>query len=305
MKDSRFFQQALLMLRVLPYVTREDCFALKGGTAINLFVRDLTRLSVDIDLTYLPVEPREESLNNISQALTRIADSITKGLPGARVQPSRYKGSGRITKFFVRDHDAQIKIEPNEIIRGIVFPSRELDLSPKAQDLFELAVSSQVVSFEDLYGGKICAALDRQHPRDLFDVKLLLENEGITKNVRKAFLVYLISHNRPIHELLDPQPIDIKVLFEEEFVGMTDHEVVCEDLVEARRMLISKIKKDLSAEERKFVLSVKEISPNWELLGLAGIDKLPAVQWKLENLKKMKTEARSKVVEKLKRVLDL
>jgi predicted nucleotidyltransferase component of viral defense system len=304
MKDSRFFQQALLMLRVLPYVTREDCFALKGGTAINLFVRDLTRLSVDIDLTYLPVAPREESLNNISQALTRIADAITQGLSGAKVQPSQPKGSKRFTKIFIKDRGVQIKIEPNEIIRGTISPSRELGLSKKAQDLFELDVSSQILSFEDLYGGKICAALDRQHPRDLFDVKLLLENEGFNEKVRKAFVVYLISHNRPIHELLDPQLIDIKIMFEEEFSGMTDHRVSCEDLVEARRILISKIKSELSEEERKFILSVKEMNPQWELLSLEGVEKLPAVQWKLENLRKMGSKARERAVKKLREALD-
>jgi hypothetical protein len=46
------------LIRVLPSIAEEACFALKGGTAINLFVRDMPRLSVDIDLTYLPVQPR-------------------------------------------------------------------------------------------------------------------------------------------------------------------------------------------------------------------------------------------------------
>jgi len=168
-----------------------------------------------------------------------------------------------------------------------------------------LDVSSQVLSFEDLYGGKICAALDRQHPRDLFDVKLLLENEGFNEKVRKAFVVYLISHNRPIHELLDPQLIDIKTLFEEEFTGMIDHKVSCEDLVDARRILISKIQSELSEEERKFLLSVKEMNPSWGLLGLEGIEKLPAVKWKLENLGKMKPKLHGESVKILKMVLGL
>ena len=48
-------RQVQLLIRVLPSIAEEACFALKGGTAINLFVRDMPRLSVDIDLTYLPV----------------------------------------------------------------------------------------------------------------------------------------------------------------------------------------------------------------------------------------------------------
>ena len=58
MNNSPYFKQAQLMLRVIPHVAAETCFALKGGTAINLFLRDMPRLSVDIDLTYLPLEPR-------------------------------------------------------------------------------------------------------------------------------------------------------------------------------------------------------------------------------------------------------
>lgn len=305
MKDSPFYQSALLMLRVLPFVVPEECFALKGGTAINLFARNLTRLSVDIDLTYLPIEPRGESLDKIHRALARIADEMTRSLPGIKVQPSKSRSTGLITKIFVNDRGVQIKIEPNEIIRGTIFPNRELRLSKKARDLFELDVSSQVLSFEDLYGGKICAALDRQHPRDLFDIKLLLENEGFNEKVRKAFVVYLISHNRPIHELLDPQLIDIKTLFEEEFAGMTDHKISCEDLVEARRTLISKIKRELSEEERKFILSVKEMNPSWGLLGLEGIEKLPAVQWKMKNIEKIPDRNRQKAIAQLKKVLGL
>lgn len=68
-RDSLFYRQVALLVRVLPWVATEKCLALKGGTAINLFVRDMPRLSVDIDLAYLPIEPREASLQHISAAL--------------------------------------------------------------------------------------------------------------------------------------------------------------------------------------------------------------------------------------------
>lgn len=85
----------------------------------------------------------------------------------------------------------------------------------------KLNLNVRVLSLEDTYGGKICAALDRQHPRDLFDIKLLLENEGLTEKIKKAFIVYLISHDRPIVEVLNPGLQDIKQIFENEFAGMT------------------------------------------------------------------------------------
>ena len=74
--DERYRRQVTLLVRTLPFVAEETCFALKGGTAINLFVRDLPRLSVDIDLTCLPVASREESLADIDAGLLRIAGRI-------------------------------------------------------------------------------------------------------------------------------------------------------------------------------------------------------------------------------------
>lgn len=199
------------MLRTIPHVVAEVCFVLKGGTAINFFVRDMPRLSVDIDLAYLPVdEARETALKKISDALGRIAAAIKKTITDAKVQESRTQKPARVTKLIVATGQTRIKIEPNDIIRGSVFPSEEWELTRRARDLFELSVTARTLSLADLYGGKLCAAPDRQHPRDLFDVKLLLENEGITDQIRKAFVVYLASHNRPIHELLNPTRKDVR-----------------------------------------------------------------------------------------------
>ena len=94
MRESPYFEQALLMLRVIPHVSSEECFALKGGTAINLFLRDMPRLSVDIDLAYLPVaDERDKALANISSALMRIGAAIRKAMPGVKIQEGRAHGS--------------------------------------------------------------------------------------------------------------------------------------------------------------------------------------------------------------------
>ena len=134
-------------------------------------------------------------------------------------------------------------------------------------------MTTKTLSFAELYGSKICAALDRQHPRDIFDIMLLLQNEGITNEVRKAFLVYLISHNRPISELLLPNFQDIKPIFEKEFTGMTSFEVKYEKLVRVRETLVKEINKRITDAERTFLMSFKEGSPKWELLGIDGVEK--------------------------------
>ena len=306
MRKSAYFEQALLMLRVIPQVTAEECFALKGGTAINLFLRDMPRLSVDIDLAYLPLdEERDQALANISKALTRIAEAIKKTMPGIKIQESRAHGSKMISKLVVANGLTRIIIEPNEVIRGSVLPPVERELTKRAEETFELSVTARSLSTADLYGGKICAALDRQHPRDLFDIKVLLDNEGITDKIRKAFVVYLASHDRPLSELLDPVRKDVRQTYESEFAGLTAEDIRYEDLVAARETLIETLLRDLTAAEKGFLVSLKEGRPKWDLLELKGIEKLPAIQWKLMNIRKMKKEKHAAALDKLKAKLGL
>lgn len=222
------------MLQVMPFVAKEKYFALKGGTAINFFIRDMPRLSVDIDLVYLPVEPREKSLSNMSKALKRISTAIQKAHKAMQVQEAKASGGKRITKLFVKSDGVQITIEPNEVIRGSFFKVEERSVSAAVETAFEMSASIQLLADAEIYGGKICAALDRQHPRDMFDMKLLLEAEGITPEIRKAFVVYLAGHDRPMHELLDPRKQDMRETYNREFEGMTTEAVSYESLEAAR-----------------------------------------------------------------------
>lgn len=303
MKQSRFFPQAELLLRSLPHVAAERCFALKGGTAINFFVRDMPRLSVDIDLVYLPIQPRETSLREIGEALQRIARGIQRTLANIEIHEVRTQDSDHVIRLIVRQQGAQIKIEPNLVIRGTVFPGDTRDLVAAAEELFELAVSTTVVSIADLYAGKICAALDRQHPRDLFDVNLLLDDGPISDEVRRAFVVYLASHRRPMSELLDPILKDVRLLFEEELVGLIHEPVGYDQLVDTRQQLVDTMRSGLTSNEREFLISVQSGTPQWELLELAGLDKLPALQWKIVNVRKMDEHKLAEAVRKLRDML--
>lgn len=301
-QDSRYFIQAELLLRIMPRVAAEKCFALKGGTAINFFVRDLPRLSVDIDLTYLPLNGRDTALDEISAALKRIALSIRKLHKAIAIQEISLR-SKQISKLVVRNKEALIKIEPNEITRGTVFDIEERSITPAVEEMFGQFVKTQVLSFADLYGGKICAALDRQHPRDLFDIKLLLDNEGLTESIRQAFVVYLAGHDRPMHELLDPKKKDGRDLFDREFQGMTRIPVKYEDLVKAWEKLVSKIHNDLTLNERQFLLSIKEGLPNWNQMPLLHLNQLPSLQWKLKNIEKINKTKHTEQLANLKAIL--
>ena len=139
-----------------------------------------------------------------------------------------------------------------------------------AQSRFRAGARITTLADADLYGGKLCAALDRQHPRDLFDVRLLLRNEGITPAIRRAFVVYLASHTRPMHELLQPNLIDITDAFERQFIGMTLDPVTIDELVDARHDLVEILVPSLDDSEKTFLLSMKSGDPDWGVLGIEG-----------------------------------
>ena len=255
MSSMPYREQVSLLLRVLPIVGREEVFALKGGTAINLFVRDLPRLSVDIDLTFLPLVERNEALVGIRDALQHVAADVKNQIFEATVNASPRLDA---PKLVVGARGAVIKVEPNATLRGSVYPPSVRRTTHTVETEFEQSVSVSVLSDADLYGGKLVAALDRQHPRDLFDTKLLLDAEGLTDEVRMAFVVYLASHGRPISEILDPALKPLQKLFDGEFAGMTRAEFTCRELEDTRAQLIHLLRSGFTQAEREFLIMRRE-----------------------------------------------
>jgi predicted nucleotidyltransferase component of viral defense system len=296
-------KQVQLLVRVLPLVDTEKCFALKGGTAINLFYRALPRLSVDIDLLYIPMDDHNTALINIRAALSRISKLIHERIPGSRVQDAHDQSDA--LRLIVSQGEIRIKVELSPVIRGTVFPEERMEVVEEVETEFGY-VEIQLASHPDLYAGKLCAALDRQHPRDLFDVKFLLENEGLTNDLRKTFLIFLISHQRPMSELLDPHCKDISQIYETEFKQMAEVDVPLEQLEEVREQLIHQINSQMTDNEKQFLLSFKNKEPDWNLLEMENIEviaNLPSVLWKMINLKKMPQQKHQDAYDKLENVL--
>lgn len=295
MARETYEAQVTLLVRILPHVAKEDVFALKGGTAINLFYRDLPRLSVDIDLTYLPVKDRTDSLAEINDAMDRIATAIEGGIAGSKTQ--RIKGGGGgATRILARMGGVEIKIETSPVTRGVVHEPETLSVSEAVEDEFGYA-EMQVVSFEDLFGGKLNAAVDRQHPRDLYDVKLLYDNEGLTDDLFRTFLIYIASSSRPAHELLNPNLIDLDKPYTQEFEGMTRASVSLQELLDTRKRLIADIHSRFDENTKRFLLSLHDGSPDFDAIDRPRAADLPAVRWKLINLEKLKNENTAKHAE--------
>lgn len=280
-----YLDTARLMTQVAPLVFAGDTFALKGGTAINLFIRDMPRLSVDLDLVFPDhTSPREEALNRISTGLRESAERLESR--GFQTRSVLVRDASE-TKLLVRRDGIEIKIEVNFVLRGTLHPVRMASLTEKARETLLADLELPVVSLEDVYGGKLVAALDRQHPRDLFDVMQLFAHEGITDSIRRAFVVYLACHNRPVHEVLFPALHDIRQEYERTFQGMTTAPVTLSALIETRERLIHELHERLDTNERRFLLSLVQNKPEWELLGFPHLEKLPGIRWKLKNLDKL------------------
>lgn len=289
MTSPEYRTQVDLLLRVLPFVATEQCFALKGGTAINLFVRDMPRLSVDIDLTYLPFDARSEALDGISQALHRIKARLDNAIPGITAR-TQAQSDDHEAKLLCTLQGATIKVEVNTIIRGHLWPVRQMQIVEAAQSEFQKFATIQVVSHAELFGGKICAALDRQHPRDLFDVRQLLEREGVTEDVRLGFIASLLSHSRPMNELLRPRLQDQRKFFETQFSGMTIEPFAYEEFGATRERLIEEIHALLTDKDRQFLIRFKDAEPDWSLFPAERLQEMPAVKWKLTNIRRLKKQ---------------
>lgn len=268
------------------------------------FITSRDNFSVDIDLTYLPLDSRNDALRNIQESLGRIKSDIEKNVPEVKIHAVPLNG-GTDVKLHCQVKGAQIKIEVNTITRGNVFPTKLMQVVDSVQDEFDKFAAINVVSMAELYGGKICAAVDRQHPRDVFDIKLLLEYEGFTDNIWDGFKIGLISHYKPIGELLSPVLKDQKSAFYNQFAGMTTVQFTYENYEGTRSKLIKTINDRLTENDKKFILSFETGEPEWELFPLPVLKDLPAIKWKLLNINKLKERNPKKheqMVENLKNI---
>ena len=296
---SPYFKQVELLVRILPLVGEHPCFALKGGTAINLFHRNMPRLSVDIDLVYVPIGKRIQSLEEMTRNLKGIGNAIIARIPDAKIQYSLLNRTEYVNRLIVEAGRAVVKVELSPVLRGTVYEPTVMRITKTAEDAFGFS-EVPVVSFEDLFAGKMMAALDRQHPRDLFDIKGLFEHEGISDRLKEAFIVYLISHNRRIVEILNPSLLDIQQTFETDFVGMTTNPIELVDLLETRTELIRTVNSMIDEKDKKFLVDFKEGHPDWSYFSVPYIKNLPAVQWKMHNLDQVAALKRQRMVDRLR-----
>lgn len=293
--NQAYIDTVRLLLAVAPQVFASGRLALKGGTALNLFLHDMPRLSVDIDAVFLDHSlPRDEAIATIGDELARVKE-VLESMNLAVAMPANQDGEE--VKLVVSDAGSQVKVEVNQVFRGVVLPSEKRELVAAAQDLFTTSIALPVLAAPELYGSKLVAAFDRQHPRDWFDVLHLLRRDGLTADVVACFVAYLVGHNRPVHEVLFPTVKPMQPVYDAEFIGMTSEGIALTELEKTRRDMLAALPSLLSAAQREFLLSLVRAEPRWELMPFQQLRYLPAVRWKLQNLDKLKARNKRKFSE--------
>ena len=299
--NTVYAQKVELLLRLMPIVMEEGVFAVHGGTAINLFLKDLPRYSVDIDLTYIPLSDRKASLEDICKHLESISEKAKKAFKGMHIVPN-YSTSKLLCEY----RGKQVKVEVNQTKRGLVGGNAvTVPLSDKAQDEFGLYCEANIVPLTQLYGGKIAAALSRQHPRDLFDVKYM---DIPLAECREGLIFCLLGSDRPIHESFSPRLIDQREPMANQFEGMTDIPFTYEEFEETRSKLIADVKQLMTDADKHFLLSFESGKPEWEGYEFEYFKDYPSVKWKQINLEKLAKQNPLKLEDeanKLKEVFDI
>ncbi len=283
-----YTQTVALLLEIAPAVFRSASFAMKGGTALNLFVQDMPRLSVDIDVVFCDhTLGREDALVQISNELKRIKSEIE--LMGYAADIKKIK-TGDEVKMFVSAPNVEVKVEINFVFRGTVLPVQMRSLTKKTQETFSANIEIPTLAPSEIYGSKLVAAMDRQHPRDIFDVKKMYESHGLTPEIVDCFVVYLAGHNRPVHEVLFPNAQPLDVTFKNEFVGMTSEDISIDELIATRARLMVELPAALSEAQIVFLLSLVKADPDWSKMPYSHLKDLPALKWKTLNLKNLQAK---------------
>ncbi|MBL6831000.1 MAG: nucleotidyl transferase AbiEii/AbiGii toxin family protein [Pirellulales bacterium] len=285
--NQEYLDAVRLLLDVAPAIFRRPTFVLKGGTAINLFVRDMPRLSVDLDLVLADYSARRvDALASVSTELQSIRRELVNDF-GLHCELATKSKTPEVTLYVGRGR-TRVKVEVNHIFRGTVMPPRRCPVVEEAQAIFFTDIEIPILQPDELYGSKLVAAMDRQHPRDLFDVLGLFDGEGLSAEMIECFVCYLAGHNRPVHEVLFANAIDIGFTFTAEFQGMTREPVTVDSLLAVRQRLFTEIPAALTAAQRAFLVGLVKGVPDWSLMNCQHLQDMPAIRWKLENLARLK-----------------
>jgi len=301
--DNSYRQQTQLLLNILGHMDWNSCMALKGGTAINLFIADFPRLSVDIDLAYIGHGSREWALSEMSHYLNELLKKLEKR--GYLVNLTGVSSENLVGKLNVSINNIIVIIEPNFIIRGAFKTPVTKKLVQSAANEFKQELEIKILHEDELYAGKLVAMLARKHPRDVFDMKIYIEKNKSLKAIMDLFIAYLIQSPKPFSELLNPHfdKEQFKYDFNNSFAGMVADSTITDEILHQTWLnLVALVKSELNVNHKNFLLSLMKLEPNWSLSPFDQLEKYPGVLWKIQNIKRMTEPKRSKEIEAIEQL---
>lgn len=211
-----------------------------------------------------------------------------------------------ICKITCESRGCQVKIEVNQTKRGLVCGEAVLmPLCEKARSLFGVEVDARIVSLPQLYGGKISAALSRQHPRDLFDVRQM---DIPLAEVKEGLIFCLLGSDRPIYESFRPNLVNQREAMERQFSGMSEMSFSYDDFEVTRDKLVSDVNAAMTEEDKRFLTSFEDLSVEWESSPYSSFREYPSVRWKIQNLQRLRSTNPRKLevqAEKLRKILGM
>jgi predicted nucleotidyltransferase component of viral defense system len=273
--------------------------ALKGGTALNLFLLGLPRLSIDIDLNYVGASDREEmraERPRLEQALQQVAGRM--GFTITRAPTAHAGGTWRMMYASALGRAASIEVDVNFMLRTPLWPAVRRDSHAIGG---EQATQILIVEDHELAAGKLAALVARNASRDVFDARALLRRPGLDRTkLRLAFIIYgglnrtdwraiTVENIRATASEVDAQLVPMLRLDVRPARG--DLEAWTEDLVRETRELMAVVL-PLEAHELEFLERLNgagDIAPELltpEVAMQAIIREHPGLEWKALNVKK-------------------
>jgi predicted nucleotidyltransferase component of viral defense system len=291
--------ELLESLRSHPFLTGR--IALKGGTALNLFVFDAPRLSVDVDLNYIGAADRETMLAGrpkVEQAVRAVCGRL--GIRVRRVPTEHAGGKWRLSYVGAGGRSGTLELDVNFLMRTPLWPPVLADSRHIGSFI---ATRVLVLDVHELAAGKLAALFSRSAGRDLFDVRSLLrEVELDRERLRLGFVIYGGACRRDWRDVtLDDIPVDLRdmeqqllpVLRTDLAPRLSEVRSGSEDLVAECRDLLSGLL-PLNAPETEFLARLNErgeIAPEL-LTGDAAMQAIirshPGLLWKAENVREHK-----------------
>ena len=224
-----------------------DRLALKGGTALNLFVFDVPRLSVDIDLDYVGTEDRDGMLAErprLEEALQAVfgREDFT-----IRRMPSEHAGGKWSLRYpTAAGQSGRIDVDVNYMYRVPLWPVHPADSHPVGS---WQATNIPVRDNHELAAGKLAALLSRRRARDLFDCRQLLMLDTLDPSrLRTAFVIYGAMNRRDWRTVtIDDVAFDPRELSGQLLPSLPASAVAGMDAAEYGRMLVEDCREALSA----------------------------------------------------------